>query len=198
MLPIVLSMVGVTIVTVGMILTAAAKMYYSHMALAALVGLLLAFAAMSDNRRALAAGAGASAIAGRNARYMGLVWTWGAIVIAITYGAELMTPQWKEWWHFLFAFVLAAVLCLLFSVFLREDATRGEDPFLLKIARYLATFQLVGSLIAMVGLIVDGKMTRFLTPRFTDWPANNVFFFGAMALAIISYLALRSNAQVEK
>ena len=49
----------------------------------------------------------------------------------------------------------------------------------------------------MLGLIVDGKMTRFLNPKYGDWAANNIFFFGALASPAISLnalLASRSSA----
>jgi hypothetical protein len=45
----------------------------------------------------------------------------------------------------------------------------------------------------VVGLIVDGKMTRFKTPRFTDWAANNIFFCGAFAVAVICAYALKTT-----
>ena len=63
---------------------------------------------------------------------------------------------------------------------------------MLRIARYLAIVQLVGMVVTMLGLIIDGKMVRFLTLRFTDWAANNVFF-GALGIAVISAYALRNN-----
>jgi hypothetical protein len=46
--------------------------------------------------------------------------------------------------------------------------------------------------------LIDGKMVRYQTPRFTDWAANNVFFFGAMALAAISFNALRARDEVAR
>ena len=49
-------------------------------------------------------------------------------------------------------------------------------------------------LVVMVGLLIDGKMTRFLVPRHGDWAANNIFFFGALALAVISAYALKTSA----
>ena len=64
---------------------------------------------------------------------------------------------------------------------------------MLRIARYLAIVQLAGMVITMLGLIIDGKMVRFLTPRFTDWTANNIFFFGALGIAVISAYALQHN-----
>ncbi|MEE8310044.1 MAG: hypothetical protein V3R34_06600 [Hyphomicrobium sp.] len=48
----------------------------------------------------------------------------------------------------------------------------------------------VGMLITMIGLVIDDKMPR--DPQEPDWAANNIFFFGAAALALISANALRS------
>jgi hypothetical protein len=48
-------------------------------------------------------------------------------------------------------------------------------------------------LITIVGFLIDGKMVRFLNPRFTDWAANNVFFFGAIATAAITGYALKAK-----
>jgi len=101
---------------------------------------------------------------------------------------------WKEWWHFVLAFAVAAGLSFYFASTLKKDALAGkEDETMLKLARYLAMVQLAGMVITMVGLIIDGKMVRFLTLRFTDWAANNVFFFGALGIALISAYALRHN-----
>ena len=47
--------------------------------------------------------------------------------------------------------------------------------------------------LTMLGLLIDGKMWRFLVVRYTDWAANDVFFFGAMAIALISGYALKAN-----
>jgi hypothetical protein len=52
----------------------------------------------------------------------------------------------------------------------------------------------------VVGLLIDGKMTRFLVPRYGDWAANNIFFFGALAIGAISAYALKvgkPSAQTE-
>jgi hypothetical protein len=45
----------------------------------------------------------------------------------------------------------------------------------------------------MAGLLIDGKMTRFLVRRYTDWAANNIFFFGAFGLAVVAAYALRAS-----
>jgi hypothetical protein len=47
-------------------------------------------------------------------------------------------------------------------------------------------------LAVVAGMLIDGKMTRFLTPRYTDWAANNIFFCGAVAVAAICAYALKT------
>ena len=70
-----------------------------------------------------------------------------------------------------------------------KDAAAGrQDETLLNIARYLTIGQLVGMVVAMIGMIVDDKMPR--DPTEPDWAANAIFFFGAAALAAISAYAL--------
>jgi hypothetical protein len=70
----------------------------------------------------------------------------------------------------------------------RDAAAGRQDDTLLTIARYLTIAQLAGMIIAVVGMIVDHKMPRDF--REPDWAANAIFFFGALALAIISANAL--------
>jgi hypothetical protein len=99
--------------------------------------------------------------------------------------------------------VLGAV-SLFFAVTLKGGgAGHGGDETMLKLARYLAMAQLVGAAVVMVGLLVDGKMWRFKTAAgqragWEDWAANNIFFFGALALASISWLALQSTKALRR
>ena len=62
---------------------------------------------------------------------------------------------------------------------------------MLKLARYLTVGQLVGMIVAMIGLVLDDKMPR--GPDKPDWAASTIFFFGAAALAVISVNALRGT-----
>ncbi|MEL6374473.1 MAG: hypothetical protein AAFR04_10940 [Pseudomonadota bacterium] len=177
--------------TAALVITAAANMHYIHMAIAAVMAIFMALLASRENKDAIATQANESAMASLNARYMGLVWTWGALVLFITYALIL---KWNEWLGFFIAFMVAAGLCLFFSALLSKDAEQGKaDRSLLDIAWYLSVAQLVGMIITMLGLLIDGKMWRFLNPRFTDWAANNVFFFGALALAVISWLGIQAS-----
>ncbi|HEX7074095.1 MAG TPA: hypothetical protein VF226_08655 [Hyphomicrobiaceae bacterium] len=168
------------------------RMAYVHAAIAAATALLVAGIAVRQCRTLLAKAASASEIASSNAWYMGLIWGWGMLALIVIYGTGVLV--WKEWWHFVLAFGLAAALSLYFARVLKNDALAGkEDETMLRIARYLAIVQLAGMVITMLGLIIDGKMVRFLTPRFTDWAANNIFFFGALGIAVISAYALQHN-----
>jgi hypothetical protein len=193
----ILGLLGLALSTAALVACAALRaqsleMAYVHAAVSALTAILIAVFAIRQCRAMLDAQASSSEVAASNARYMGLVWSWGALALIGTYASGVLV--WKEWWHFAIAFVCAAGLSLWFSATLKKDADTGrEDAALLRLARYIAIIQLVGMIAAVVGLIIDGKMRRFALPRYTDWAANNVFFFGAIAVALISGYALRNN-----
>ncbi|MGH6816619.1 MAG: hypothetical protein ACREC6_13045 [Hyphomicrobiaceae bacterium] len=190
---------GVTIGVSVVALAAAANAYrsdvamaYVHFAIAAATSVVFAGIAIRALRILAAQGASRSAIAAHNAQSMGSIWAWGTLAPIGTYGTGVLV--WKEWWHFTLAFAVGAGLCFAFAAALRADVRKGrDDEVMLKLARIRAIVQLAGMVLVMAGLILDGKMTRFLTPRFTDWAANNIFFCGAMALAALSGYALRST-----
>lgn len=186
-LPVVVASLAVMAVAAG------GRAVYLHVVTAAIVALTLALVAVRENRLAAARGVSEAGIAGLNARIMGIVWTWGALVMLITYG--VVGLQWKEWLHFFLALVAAAGLSLGFAILLdRDAAAKSGDRTLVQLARTLAKVQLVAMVIVMLGLLIDGKMWRFLNPRHGDWAANNVFFFGALAIAAISLVALRAQS----
>jgi hypothetical protein len=190
MLLMVLWVLGMAAGVSGLVLTAAARATnlqaaYAHMAIAAIMGILFAVLAVRECRTMQAAGAAPLDVGSINARHMGAVWAWGALLLLITYGTGILA--WKEWWHFFIAFALAGSLCLLFAAMVKHSAAMQRW------ARYLALSQLAGMILVMLGLLIDGKMVRFLEPRHTDWAANNIFFFGAMALAAISGYALKNS-----
>ena len=196
-MPTVIPLVAVALSLVLLVFTADARaedvrMAYVHAAISAATALIVAAVAVRQCRMLLAKAASASEIASSNAWYMGIIWSWGALALIAIYGTGVLV--WREWWHFVLAFAVAAGLSLYFANALKNDALAGkEDESMLRIARYLAIVQLVGMVVTMLGLIIDGKMVRFLTLRFTDWAANNVFFFGALGIAVISAYALRNN-----
>ena len=160
-----------------------------HLALAALVCLGFAVLAVWDFQRLVAKGADLPALVSATARDMGFVWAWAALGMLFTY---VFILNWHEWWQYVLAAGVVAALCFFFSATMSRDAETGrEDETMLKLARYLTIGQLVGMLITMIGLVIDDKMPR--DPQEPDWAANNIFFFGAAALALISANALRST-----
>ena len=169
-------------------LSAAADRPELHLALAGLVCLGFAALAVWDFQRMVAQGANLPALSSATARDMGFVWAWAALGMLITY---VFILSWHEWWQYVLAAGVVAVLCFFFSSTMSRDAETGrEDETMLKLARYLTIGQLVGMIVTMIGLIADDKMPR--DPQQPDWAANTIFFFGAAALAIISANALRS------
>src|SRR5262245_27393875 len=111
---------GVTIAlsVAALVLTAAGRagdvqMAYAHLGVAALASLTFAALGIRDCRALLASGATYARVAGTNARSMGLVWLWGAVVLLLTYGFGVLT--WREWWQFFFPFAVAAGLSFVFA-----------------------------------------------------------------------------------
>ena len=71
-----------------------------------------------------------------------------------------------------------------------KDVERGkDDPTLLKIGRILTIAQFAGTIVAVIGLMIDPDK-QFLNPLRRDWAAQTIFLFGALALAAISAAAL--------
>lgn len=167
----------------------------THMAVAAGASIIFAILAVLEDRKLRNTDASDKAIAATNAWNMALVWAWGAINLVLTYTLQI---GWHEWLTFFLAFAVVALLSFGMWKLLSDEVKSGnDDDTVLKIARYLTIGQVVGMIITMVGLYIDGKMERYINPRqgWEDWAANNYFFFGALALAIISANALYTMKQ---
>ncbi len=188
-------MLSIAVSIALLVITAALKaanpsMAYAHMAIAAVMAVVFALLAVRETDQLVKAGGSRPAVAAQTARFMGYVWTWGALALVISYGSGVVA--WHEWLTFFIGFAILAAASLFFSFMLQRDADEGkEDEAILKLGRYLAWAQLFGMILVVVGLIIDGKMTRFLVPRHGDWAANNIFFFGAIALGVISAYAIK-------
>jgi hypothetical protein len=181
-----------------MVLSGAAGDVTVHTIAAALIGLAIASVAVAENWQQRKAGASENVVAASTARNMGLVWVWGALSLFVTYFFIL---SWKEWLVFTAAFAIVGALCLFFAATLDRDEAAGRtDETVQKLAKYLSIGQLVGMLIAMLGLVIDGKfpVSAKSNPGWQDWAANNIFFFGALSVAIITANALYTKHQSEK
>ena len=175
----------------AIVLSAAAGKPAVHLAMTALVSLVVAVLALRENKDLRAARASRSTVAASTARYMGLIWVWGALGLLMTY--FFILTEWKEWWQFFLAFAVVAVLCLFFAATLGNDAEKGQDDeTMLRLGRALVWGQLIGMLVTIIGLWVDHNKS-FLNVKNPDWAANNIFFFGAIALAAISASSLLAD-----
>ena len=184
--------VGLLAVTAGGRGTSVDMAYY-NLAVAALVNVVFVILAIRSSTSLRAAGASRSALAANTAKSMSYIWIWGVIGIAVIYGTGILV--WKEWWHFLLAFMAVAGICVYATVMMqrRVDAGEPDDEQLLSRGRTATLIQLIGMIAVVVGLLIDGKMTRFLVERYTDWAANNIFFFGSAAIGVISAYALMTQ-----
>ncbi|MEQ8822885.1 MAG: hypothetical protein RIC14_00775 [Filomicrobium sp.] len=190
-------MITLTISLAAIILSAAGGQDAVHTAAAALIGLAIAAMAVAENWKQRKAGASENVISASTARQMGLVWVWGALSLFVTYFFIL---SWKEWLVFTGAFAAVGILCLLFAAALDNDEKKGRtDPTMLNLAWYLSIGQIIGMVLAMVGLVIDGKfpVTTEANIGWQDWAANNIFFFGALSIAIITANALYTRKQAE-
>lgn len=159
-----------------------------HMAVAALVSLGITLLAVFDRRKLLAGAAPDAAVASSTARHLGLLWAWGGLTILISY-VLIIDRYWPEWWHFFIGFSFAAIASILFARMLDKDLAAGRsDDAVTKAGSILLKVQVVGMIVAIVSLFVDGKFPRSAT--YVDWVGCNIFFFGALGVALISIEAL--------
>lgn len=181
-------MATLTIGVCGLILAAGSGAPETYMAVTACISLVLAALGVRDLTGLSAGKAPLSALSASAARHMGLVWAWGALALFVTY--YFILDPWKEWPVFFSAFAIVAAISLLFAAAMTKDAERGtEDATLLKIGRILTLAQLAGTIVAVIGLLIDPDK-QFLNTARKDWAAQTVFLFGAIALAILSTAAL--------
>ncbi|MEM1370897.1 MAG: hypothetical protein AAGG72_01585 [Pseudomonadota bacterium] len=177
----------------ALILTAAERSVGTHSAVAATVCIVMAIFAVFEHRRNLAAGLSELGLSAISARHMGAIWAWGALSLIVTYAPQFGILRWPEWLSFVLASGAFAIISLGFAIALsRQTEGSASAERLLRIGRYVSMGQLAGMLIAMVGLVIDGKFPAVMkpNPNWQDWAANNIFFFGALALAIITANAL--------
>ncbi len=193
-------MLGLGTSVAALVLTAAMKLQYVHMAVAALVSILVALAAFQEGRGIVGGRQQAGMLASSGFRHLGLIWTWAALALLVTYSFIL---QWREWWQYFIGFIVLAGLCLFMSATLRKDAEADDaDATMFSVGRVLAMVLLITGLAVMVGLAVHdgrqftlgGKLLKFATlPKSggsEEWAANSIFFFGALAVSAVSWNTL--------
>lgn len=158
------------------------------MGVTAIVSLVIAALGVSRIVSLDKAGASVSAISSSGARSMGIAYAWGALALFAAY--VFVLPRWHEWPVFCGAFAAVAAISFVFAATVSKDAESGkDDQTLLKIGRILTIAQFAGTIVAIIGLLLDPDK-QFLNETRADWAAQTIFFFGAIALAAISAAAL--------
>lgn len=184
-------MIALTLSICAIILAAAVGRGDLHMLASGAVSVAFALTAIREQAALRAAGASRSALGSSTARNAGLVWAWGALGIFVTY-VFILENKWPEWWHFFLGFSIAAIASIVFSNMLDRDAAAGrDDEAVMKVGRALVIAQLIGVILGIVSMFIDGKFPR--ETSYADWAGCNIFFFGALAIAAISLDALRSQ-----
>jgi hypothetical protein len=197
MAALVIWMMSLTISTCITILSAAAQRPEIHMMVTAVVTLTMAVVAVQAYRQLLSQNASRSALAASTSRYVGLVWIWAATAMLFTYEFIL---SWREAWTFVVGLLLVGGLCVAVAwMFDRDDVAGKDDETMISIARKLNLAQIVGMLAVVAGLVADGKFVPMAHKTLRDdWAANNIFFFGALAIALIGAYALINDQKREQ
>jgi hypothetical protein len=193
-------MVVLTLCTCAIILSAAIGEPSIVMAMSAGISFSIAVLAIRELQALEEAGASRRAIKSAMARFMGLVWIWGALGLVVSYGL-ILSGTWPNWWIFFIAFAAAGVLCLFYSTTLdRDEALQRDDDMLTGLGRPIIILQLTGMLVTMAWLATNPSQ-NLLTTESPSWVANNIFFGGAIALTAICAYALlhvKSEGQSRK
>ncbi|PPC82349.1 MAG: hypothetical protein CTY31_11870 [Hyphomicrobium sp.] len=172
------------------VLTATTNQAETHLMVTGAVALVLVGLAVRDNWTIIGSGAPKSQVASATARHCGIAWAWGALSILLIY-VLVIEARWPEWWQFFLGFGAAALGSFGFSSLLDRDVAKGkDDPALIKMGRGLIIGQIVGVIAALISMFVDNKFPRPIS--FADWAGCNIFFFGGLAILLISLNALRS------
>ena len=185
-------MLALTVSLCATILSAAAGVPHVHMAVTGIVTLAIAIVAVQAHRGLASTNASRSALAASTARFIGLVWLWAGIAIVFTY--NFVFAHWHEWPQFSAGLMIIGCMCMTLSVMFQRDADEGrDDESILKVSRLLNVIQIVGMLIAAIGLVADHKFDFGASTARVDWAANNIFFFGALAIACIGVHAIAAE-----
>lgn len=167
----------------GLVITAAMKQPVAYAGIVALSNLMLTGLAIWSQYRLEEKRATRAALAADSARHIAYAWIFGALSLLCVYGFIL---SWREWLTFSVAMLAVGGLSYGLSRMFSADAERGRiDAAMLGLGRNLNLAQVIGMIIAMIGLSIDGKMKVAVNASRSDWAANSTFFFGALAIALI-------------
>jgi hypothetical protein len=184
-------MVSIGLGTAALTVTAALKLYYLHMAVAAAVSVFMALAAIRDVRAASSDEDRAQI----SLRHLGLVWIWTALNLFVTYAFGF---TWRPWLPLFSGCFLMGGLCLFLASTLREAVEANQpDPLFSRMARLIAMMQLAVTGGTVLSLLLEMLLLPSNDGLQQGWAARNLFLFSALALAAISLSTLRMETAPE-
>jgi hypothetical protein len=177
---ILLWIVSIGLGTAALTVSAALKLHYLHMSVAAAVSVFMALAAIGEVRAA-ATGDDRAQI---SLRHLGLVWIWTALNLFVTYAFGY---TWRPWMPLFSGCFLAGGLCLFVASTLRRAVEDNQpDPQFSRMARLIAIVQLVVTGSTVLSLFLEIFILPSSGVLQQGWAARNLFLFSSLALAAIS------------
>lgn len=177
--------------TAALTVTAALKLHSIHMAVAAAVSVFMALTAIRDVRAATTREDRAQI----SLRHLGLVWTWTALNLFVTYAFGF---GWRPWLLLFSGCFLAGGLCLFVASTLRRAVEENlPDPLFSRMARMIAIVQLVVTGCTVLSLFLEMFILQSAGVLQQGWAARNLFLFSSLALAAISLSTLRMETVPE-
>lgn len=155
---------------------------------AGLFGVVLVATALDVNRTwwsdpAAAIAPDAPVIAAlRNARVLILGYLWGALALIAIY--RLTGVRWQHGLQYAAAMIVIAAMILGYVHLLSKPGSRLRSPRAIAIVTQLSLLHGAAALAAIFFLIVTGKIFSLKG----DWPANQIFLAGGIAIAALSVI----------
>jgi hypothetical protein len=128
----------------------------------------------------------------RNARL--LAWTWGAGAASMLAVYMLSGLRWQHGWQYGLGMALIAVLGFAYSLRLGDAESALRTPGKLKIAAMLAAAQGIAAIGGILVLVLSGKVASVRA----DWAANIIFVAGGLAITVLSAIAVRTYARLNR
>lgn len=180
----------------GMAIAVSLELTATAVACAALFAIIVIAAASRTNsiNRETRSPDEAIIVARRNTRLSALTYAWAALGMHVLYFTPLTGLRWQHGWQYGTAFALLAVGAFAYALFLGEARRPVLARSLARLVAPLTTAQAVLAACGITYLVASGKI---FSAR-PDWAANVVFAFAAVAIMIVSAMALRSHMRLTR
>lgn len=129
----------------------------------------------------------------RNARLAGLTYAWSALSMLGLYTTPLTGLKWQHGWQYAAAFALLSAGALAYT-HLSGSRNAAMRQRLHKLAGPLAAIQATIAAGGLAYLVMSGKLQSMRA----DWAANLVFVYAALAIMILSAVALRTHIRLAR